>query len=480
MRPVVPARQGYFGTVSMAQSTTTVRIANGAGFLGDWLDAPRRLVDAAEVDFLTLEYLAELTLSILARARQKNPAAGYAQDLIHALRSLTPALERQPQLRLVTNGGGMNPRAAARAAGEVLTAAGQGGSPIGVVTGDDLLERLPEILASGCDLANLETGQPLRALQPPVVSANVYLGARPIAAALAAGARHVLTGRVADASLTLGPALHTFGDSWNWDDWNLLAAASVAGHLIECGAQVTGGYMTDWPATPLADVGYPIAELASDGSCTITKPAGTEGRVTRQTVVEQLIYEIGDPRHYLTPDVDCDFTTVEVTETAADRVLVRGATGGPAPPTLKVSLAYAAGFASSAQLVVFGSDCLAKAHECAEIVWKRLARVGLLPQRRAAELLATGSAVPGLRPSMAGRSNPHEVVLRLAVSDAQREPVERFTREIAPLITSGPAGLAGYAVGRSDVRPVLAYWPALIPRGLVEPKIEVRPAAEWA
>jgi hypothetical protein len=301
-----------------------LRIANGAGFLGDWIDAPRRLVERAEVDYLTLEHLAELTMSILARQREKDPSAGYAEDFLDILRSLAPALQQQPQLRIIANSGGVNPPACVRAAAKVLRDAGLGATAIGCVTGDDLLQQAAQLLATGCTLANLDTGEPLSELlsrqaptggsQPvsPIVSANAYLGARPIAEALARGARIVITGRVADASLTLGPAVHEFG--WPWNDWNRLASATVAGHLIECGAQVTGGYSVDWQEYDLADVGYPIAEIDGDGNATITKADGSGGAVNRQTVVQQLVYEIGDPRHYLTPDVDCDFSTVEVEE----------------------------------------------------------------------------------------------------------------------------------------------------------------------
>ncbi len=243
------------------------KIANGAGFLGDNLDAPRRLVEAAEVDYLTLEYLAELTLSILARVREKAPAAGYAADFLDVLDSLVPVLKAQPRLKLVTNAGGGNPTSCARAAAQILVKAGLGDTPLGVVTGDDLLADLAKLQAAGCPFTNLDTHQPLAALEEPVVSANAYLGAREIASCLAAGARIVITGRVADASLTVGPAVHEFG--WSWDDWRRLAGASVAGHLIECGAQATGGFYPHWQAIDLANVGYPIAELSDDNSLSI-------------------------------------------------------------------------------------------------------------------------------------------------------------------------------------------------------------------
>jgi hypothetical protein len=452
----------------------TLRIANGAGFLGDNLDAPRLLVESAEVDYLTLEYLAELTLSILARLREKDSEAGYAADFITVLGDLCPALQAQSGLRIVTNAGGMNPRACARQAAQVLAAAGLGATRIGVVEGDDMLDRLAAVQATGCRLENLDTGQPLSELKSPVISANAYLGAQPIVQVLAAGARVVITGRVADASLTVGPAVADFG--WSWNDWNRLAGASVAGHLLECGAQMTGGLYAGWPALDLANVGYPIAELDADGTATMTKPANSGGAVNCRTVAEQLVYEIGDPAHYLTPDVDVDFTTVELEQAGPDRVAVRGATGRPAPANYKVSLAYRAGFTASGQLLVYGDDCIAKADACAEIVWKRLARAGFEFQAQHVELLGAGCGVPGLHAPPQGL---REVVLRLAVRDDRREAVERFAAEFAPLITSGPPGLAGYATGRSPVRPVFAYWPTLVPRELVPATIETRSATDW-
>ena len=452
-----------------------IRVGNGAGFLGDNLDAPRRLVESAQLDYLTLEYLAELTLSILARLRERSPAAGYAEDFLTALSSLLPAIKKQPGLKIVTNAGGMNPLACAQAAGRVLAEAGLGELAIGVVTGDDLLPRLAELRAAGCDLANLDTHQPLSSLTEEVVSANAYLGANEIAAALADGARLVITGRVADASMTVGPAAHEFG--WRWDDWPRLAGASVAGHLIECGSQATGGFYSHWREIDLADVGYPIAELSDDGSCLITKPAGSGGRVNRETVTEQLVYEIGDPAHYLTPDVDVDFTTVEVDDLGADRVAVRGSSGRGAPGQYKVSLTYRAGYFASGQMLCYGRDPVAKARTCASLVLARLRAAGFALAEAQVECLGAGESVPGIQPPPA---DLREVMLRLTVRDPRREAVERFSREFAPLTTSGPAGLAGYASGRPPVRPVFAYWPALVPKELVPSRHETRTAAQWS
>lgn len=450
-----------------------IRIANAAGFLGDQLAAPRQLVEAATVDYLTLEYLAELTMSILARAKEKDAAAGYAADFVTVLRSLIPALKTQSQLKIVTNAGGMNPLACAKGVAQELVAAGLGHTPLGVVTGDDLLPRLSALQQAGCEFKNLDTGAPLSELSSPVVSANAYLGARPLVEALQRNARIVITGRVADASLTVAPAMHAF--QTDWQDWQRLAAYSVAGHLIECGAQVTGGYSVDWIGRDLTAVGYPIAEVEADGTTVITKPPHTGGEVNRRTVVEQLTYEIGDPQHYLTPDVDVDFTTVKVQELQQNRVQVTVATGRPATDSYKVSLAYRDGFMAAGELLVTGRDAVAKAQACGEMILARTELAGYQLQRSQIELLGSGGAA-----GQAMNSQAREVMLRVAVHDARREAVERFTREFAPLITSGPAGLAGYAAGRPSVRSVFAYWPTLVPKALVLPQVEVLPASAWA
>ncbi|MEX2112148.1 MAG: acyclic terpene utilization AtuA family protein [Pirellulales bacterium] len=449
------------------------RIGNGAGFLGDNLDAPRLLAERGALDYLTLEHLAELTLSILARVREKNPAAGYAADFIDILGGLYPALRDQPKLKLVTNAGAMNPAGCAAAAAAVLLKAGLGDDPVGVVAGDDLTADIPRLQAAGCQLENLETGEPLDIGKISVVSANAYLGARPIADALAGGARHVITGRVADASLCLGPAMYEFG--WAWDDWDKLAAASAAGHVIECGAQATGGLYRHWETLDLAHVGYPIAELEADGRVAITKAAGTGGRVNRETVIEQLLYEIGDPAHYLTPDVDVNFTTLDVHDAGPDRATITGATGHQATDTYKVSLAYRAGFATSGQLLVCGRDAVSKARACGQMVLDRVRQAGFELDASLVETLGAGVSAPGFEPS----GEVREIMLRVSVRDHRREAVERFSKELAPLITSGPPGLAGYATGRSAVRPVLAYWPALVPKALVTPSVEVRSARDW-
>jgi hypothetical protein len=445
-----------------------IRIGNGCGFWGDNLDAPLALAQGGRLDYLTLEYLAELTMSILALQKQRDPAAGFATDFLDVLESLTPVLLVQPRLRIVTNAGGMNPHACASRARTILDRAGLQDRALAVVSGDDLLPHIDALLGGGHALTNLDTGQPLAEVRSRLVSANAYLGSQPIVQALQQGAAIVITGRVADASLTVAPAVHEFG--WRWDDWDRLSAATVAGHLIECGAQATGGLWCNWrEMADLAGVGYPIAEVEPDGAFHITKPPGTGGAVNRETVAEQLLYEVGDPAAYLTPDVTADFTSVTLSETADDVVTVTGARGRPATDTYKVSIAYRDGYMSSGTLVLAGPEAVAKARLAGEALLGRLRRAGKEPRYRNVECLGAGDCVPGVM----ARTEAPEVVLRVTVRDPSRAVVERFTREFAPLVTSGPPGVTGYTTGRPPVREVFAYWPALVAKRAVRPEVHL-------
>jgi hypothetical protein len=457
-------------------SRQPLRVGNGAGFWGDNLDAPYLLARDGNLDVLTLEYLAELTLSILGHQRAKDPAAGYVTDFPDLVERLLPILAGPVPLKIVTNAGGLNPVGCARRCATLLETAGQGECVIGVVTGDDILEEIPEWIRAGAQLDHMETGAPIAEVAARLVVANAYLGARPIATALGAGSSLVITGRVADASLTLGPACAHFG--WAWDDWPRLAGASVAGHIIECGAQATGGLWHRWDElTDLANVGYPIAELAADGSSVITKPQETGGLVSRGTVAEQIVYEIDDPASYHTPDVDVDFTTVSLVQERPDRVAVRGATGRAPSAKLKVAAVYRDGWTASGMLAVAGRGAEAKARAAGAMILARVGRAGYRLADSLVECLGAGGVVPGLlRPA----APPFEVVLRVSVRDPSRAAVERFCREFAPLVTSGPSGIAGYATGRPTPRPAFGYWPALIPRELVTSHVEIRKATDWA
>ncbi|MFO0801683.1 MAG: acyclic terpene utilization AtuA family protein [Gemmataceae bacterium] len=438
-----------------------VRIGNGCGFWGDSLEAPIRLAERGRLDYLTLEYLAELTMSILAVQKAKDPAAGFATDFLDVLTRLVPILERQPGLKIVTNAGGMNPHGCAAKAKAVLPAA-----RIGIVSGDDLSPRLDELLTAGHELKNLDTGEPLSAIRERVVSANAYLGAKPIADALAGGARIVITGRVADASLTVGPAAYEFG--WSFVDWDKLASATVAGHLIECGAQATGGlWIHADETTNLANVGYPIADIEADGGFILTKPPGTGGIVNLDTAAEQLLYEVADPARYFTPDVIADFTTVRMEELPPSTVRVSPARSNGATDSYKVSIAYRDGYMAAGTLVIPGPDAERKARHSGEMILERLRAAGFTYAASHIEALGAGECVPG-----SPRFDPPEAVLRVAVRDPSRGAVERFTKEFAPLVTSGFPGTTGYTTGRPPVRDVFAYWPALVAKSAVQARVE--------
>lgn len=448
-----------------------VRIGNGCGFWGDNLDAPARLAAAGRLDYLTLEYLAELTMSILAQQKARDPERGYATDFIDVLARLTPILADQPKLKIVTNAGGMNPLACARAAREQLASARLNEKKIAIVEGDDLLPRLDELLQQGHGLNHLDSGEPLASIRDRVVSANAYLGARPIVEALGKGADVVITGRVADASLTVGPAAFEFGWSFGEPGLDLIAAASVAGHLIECGAQATGGlWINASRHTRLGEVGYPIAEIAEDGTFAITKPPYTGGAVNLETISEQLLYEVAEPARYYTPDVIADFTTVTLSQTGPETVSVTGGRSNGNSDTYKVSIAYRDGFMSAGTLLIAGPNAGPKARQSGEIILEKLRHAGIHYAASNVEVLGWGDGVPGV---IGPAGDPPEVVLRVAVRDPRKDAVERFTKEFAPLVTSGFPGTTGYTTGRPPVREVFAYWPALIAKSTITPRVEL-------
>jgi Acyclic terpene utilisation family protein AtuA len=448
-----------------------VRVAAGQGFWGDWLEAPRRQVEGGPVDYLMLDYLAEVTMSILQKQKERDPRMGYARDFVGAMESVLPAVIGRG-VKVIANAGGVNPRACAEATREVAVRGGAAGKlRVGVVTGDDLLPRLDELIASGHALANMDTGAPLSEIRDRVLSANAYIGSTPIVEALARGANVVITGRSTDTALTMAPLRHEFG--WGAEDWDRLAAGIVAGHVIECGAQCSGGNcLFDWRSIPdLADVGFPVVEASPDGSFVVTKHPGTGGRVSRQTVAEQLVYEMGDPRSYITPDVVADFTTIRLEDAGADRVRVHGIRGRGATDKLKVSVAYRAGFKAVGTLVYAWPDALEKAQAADRVLRERLDRLGLRFDKVMTEFVGA-SATHG---PLAGPPSPDlpEVTLRVGVRSEERAAVERFTREIAPLVLTGPPSVTGFAGGRPKVEEIVAYWPALVDKDMVRTEVEV-------
>jgi hypothetical protein len=448
---------------------SAVRVGNGSGFWGDSPEGPYQLMQLGRLDYLTADYLAEVALSVLTKQRQRNPEMGYAYDFVEVLERIAPLWAEQPNLRIVTNAGGVNAKACAQACAKVLRDAGLTGRKIALVHGDDLMPHLDSWLADGFEFKHMETGEPLGDHRRNLVSANAYIGVASIVEALEAGADLVLAGRVTDPAMILGPAI--FGHGWNSDERNKIAGATVAGHLIECGAQVTGGISTDWLeiADP-AGIGYPIVEIEEDGSCVVTKPPGTGGRVDERTVKEQLLYEISDPRNFLTPDVIVDFTTLQVEQIGPNRVRVSGATGREPTSTYKVSAALVDGYMASGELTVFGERALEKARRAGRSVLERLERVGFSYESTRVECLSSGETVPG---TSSTTTLATEVGLRVTVSDHDYDKVRRFTRELASLVCCGPPGTTGYAGGRPKVRDVLAYWPTLIPKEWIKTSVEM-------
>ena len=449
----------------------TIRIANGQGFWGDWLEAPIQLVERGPIDYLTLDYLAEITMSILQKQKSRDPNAGYARDFLYVVeRVLTKCIENK--IKIVANAGGVNPQACVAGLAEVVKKLGLAGKvKVGVVSGDDIIDRLDELFTRGIELNNMETGEPLATIRERVQSANVYFGGAPIADALDRGAQIVVTGRCTDTGLTLGPMIHEF--KWARDDWNKLAAGTVAGHIIECGAQSTGGNsQVDWQSIPdFWDIGYPIVEASDDGSFVVTKHEGTGGRVSVATITEQLMYEMGDPQNYITPDGIADFTSIHLKAAGSNRVGVSGITGRPATDQYKVSISFLSGYKAAGGLIYAWPDAYEKARAADAMLRRRIEKLGL----RFEEILTQYVGVDATHEGLADKppADLAEVMMRVAVRARDKAPVERFTKELAPLVLAGPPSVTGFGSGRPKVEEVVAYWPALIPKSAVGPKVEV-------
>jgi hypothetical protein len=441
-----------------------IRIANGQGFWGDWLEAPVRLVQQGPLDYLALDYLAEVTMSILQKQRQGDPKLGYARDFPPLIQRIARQILNK-HITVIANAGGVNPIACAQ---EVRRLAPD--LRVAVVLGDDVLDRLDEFLAKGYPMRDLDTGQPLTVIRDRILAANAYVGAFPIAEALATGAHVVITGRCTDPALALAPMIHRFG--WGPEDYDKLAAGTIAGHIIECGTQCTGGNcQVGWEALPdLAEIGYPIVEAHADGTFAVTKHPGTGGRVHSDIVKEQLLYELGDPRQYINPDCIADFTSIDLEDVAPDHVRVTGIRGARRPDDLKLSIAYANGWKAIGTLVYSWPRALEKARAADAIVRKRLVGLNLQFEEIYSEFFGVNAV---LGPAAPPNPNPPEVQLRIGVRGQDRKSVDRFTREMIPLVLSGPPGGTGYGEGRPKVREVVSYWGALVPREEIATRVEV-------
>lgn len=446
-----------------------IRIASGQGFWGDLLTAPYDQVTKGPVDYMMMDYLAEVTMSIMQKQKRKDPNLGYAKDLVPLMEKILPIITKK-NIKVITNGGGVNPTACRDAIFAVAKKLGIKGLRIGVVLGDDILDRLDELKKKGVLLNNMETGDSLDVVREKVMSANVYFGAWPIVEALKQGAQIIITGRTTDTGLTLAPMIYEFG--WKQDDWDRIAAGTVAGHILECGGQASGGnFSADWRSVPdLAHIGFPIAEAFPNGEVIITKHENTGGLVSRQTVTEQLMYEIGNPANYITPDCVADFTTIQLEDVAPNRVRMFGVKGKPATESYKVSMSYLDGYTAIGTLTYAWPDALEKAQAADRILRTRLADLGLTFDEIRTEFMGYNSCHG---PLAVKPDEINEVVLRFGVRGPDYKAVERFGMELAPLILTGPPAVTGFAGGRPKPSEVIAYWPALMPKSAVTPAVEV-------
>lgn len=446
-----------------------IRIASGQGFWGDLIDAPLKQATGGPVDYIMMDYLAEVTMSILQKQKLKDPNLGYARDIPLLMERLLPVI-KEKNIKVITNGGGVNPLACRDQIFEKALKLGIKDLRIGVVMGDNILDRLEDLISMNVELKNMETGESAREIIKKILSANVYFGAAPIVECLKQDADIVITGRVTDTGLTLAPMIYEFG--WDMNNWDLMAAGTVAGHILECGGQASGGnFLGDWKKIPdLARIGFPIAEAYPNGEVIITKHDHTGGMVNIETVSEQLVYEIGDPKDYITPDCIADFTSIHLEDAGKDRVRVYGVKGFPATEYYKVSMSYADGYSAVGSLTYCWPDALEKAQAADKILRTRLNDLALTFEEIRTEFQGYNASHGPIAKKI---DDINEVVLRVAVRSRDRKSIERFGMEIAPLILTGPPGVTGFAGGRPKPSEVVAYWPALIKKSLVAPEVIV-------
>jgi hypothetical protein len=448
----------------------SVRIGAGQGFYGDTPDGAVAVAQRGEVSYICCDALAELTMAILQKDRLRDSRGGFARDLPAFMRALLP-IARERGIRIITNAGGMNPAGAARAVREVAGELGIDDLRVATVTGDDITARIGELTAGGIDLRNIDTGADIATIRDRIVFAVAYLGAGPVVDALDRGADVVVTGRVADASLFVAPMVHELG--WSWDDWDRLAVAVVLGHLMECSGQATGGnFSGDWWNVPDLDrIGYPICEVSEDGSALLTKPAQTGGRVSVETVSEQLLYEVLDPRSYLNPDVVADFTTVRLEQAGADAVSVSGVRGSARPAELKAIIGYLDGWLGAATIGYSWPHALAKARHAALLIDRLAERAGVVPLEQVVEYIGVDS-LHGDASDAVHADEANEVVLRVAGRFASEADARAFPRLATPLALNGPPFIGGGAAPQ-PARALLGVWPALLPRQSVEGLVAV-------
>jgi hypothetical protein len=446
---------------STETSAGTLRIANASGYWGDDLTALRRQLEGGPVDVITMDFLAEITMSILQKQVERNPATGFARDFVDQLDDVME-LAMANDVTIIANAGGVRPELCGRAIAAAARAKGLN-PRIGVVAGDDLMTELEAWHNDGVDLSNMDDGRRFGEVIERVSSANAYFGAVSVLEALKQDAQFIVTGRVTDTGITLAPMIDRFG--WAADDWDKLASGIIAGHILECGAQSTGGNFTDWHTVDdFHNVGYPIVEVEADGSFVVTKHPGTGGIVTEATIREQLLYEMGDPSGYLTPDVVVDFGSIQLDDLGHDRVRVSGIRGAAPTDLLKVSMSYHDGWKASGGVMICGPDARAKAEKFSEILWGRLPEF----EHKLTEYVGADATWGPLSPS--GEAN--EIMLRFGVRDHDKAKIREFAKMLPAMILSGPPGVAVIG-GRPATQDVVAYWPTLIPRDLCRAQVAV-------
>lgn len=441
---------------------TKIRIANAGGFWGDDLGVLRRQLEGGEVDYISSDFLAEVTMSILRKQQLKNEALGYVTDFVDQIVDVAD-LMKSKGVRMITNAGGINPIACAR---KILSELEKKGVSlkIAVVDGDNIVDRIDEFYPAKANFKNMDSGDDFESIIKNIQSANVYLGVPPLLKALESGADLILAGRVTDTSVTMAPMIYELG--WDLNDWDKLAAGLVAGHIIECGAQSTGGNFTDWQKVERWDnMGYPIVEMNQNGDFTVYKHENTGGLISVDTIREQLVYEMGNPDQYISPDVVADFTQLKLEELEYNKVLVCGAKGYPSTPYLKVSMAYEDGYKATSSIVISGGRVLNKAQEFEKIFWDRLDTDFL---KKNTEFVGYNAC----HQHLAEHIDPNEILLRLSVYDTDVDKIRDFSMSIAPLILSGPPGVA-VTGGRARMQQVITYWPTLIPKECITSTVHV-------
>jgi hypothetical protein len=449
----------------------SIRIASGQGFWGDLPNAPIDQVRKGPIDYLVMDYLAEVTMSIMQKQKMRNEHYGYARDFVDVISEILPDIVEKG-IRVISNAGGVNPEACKDKILEAVEKQGYKDIKVAVIDGDNILNQIDTLINDGHELKNMDSGEPISTVKDRLLSANVYFGSRPVVEALENGADIIVTGRVTDTGLTLAPMIHEFG--WSFDDYNKMAAGTIAGHIIECGAQVSGGNFTDWEKVDdFVDVGFPIIEARPDGDFYVTKHEGTGGLVSEQTVKEQLLYEIGDPKEYITPDVIADFTSIQLEPAGKDKVHVFGIEGRPETDTYKISASYNDGYKLSSTLVYSWPGALKKAQKAGKILEGRARALGLEYNDFRVEYIGVNGCNEQPITEELLRKEYDEIQMRVSLSGKSREDLNRFGKEVAPLILTGPSGVTGFAGGRPKASDIVAYWPALLEKEAVTPRIRI-------